>query len=145
LADRIRRLRNGGQRDRYHHEEFGVNSRLDEMQAAIPRARLPRLADWTAQRRALAATYRSALNGGPVDVPPEHDPGHVYHLFVVRVRGRADLQSHLTSSGIEPLVHYPDTISRQPAMAGVNAHDCPEATRACDDVLSLPLHPGLTD
>jgi dTDP-3-amino-3,4,6-trideoxy-alpha-D-glucose transaminase len=145
LADRIRRLRNGGQRDRYRHEEFGVNSRLDEMQAAILRARLPHLAEWTSRRRALAAAYRSALAGGPVDVPPEHDPGHVYHLFVVRVRGRAALQSHLASKGVETLVHYPVPISRQPAMAGVDARDCPEAARACEEVLSLPLHPGLTD
>jgi dTDP-3-amino-3,4,6-trideoxy-alpha-D-glucose transaminase len=145
LADRIRRLRNGGQRDRDHHEEFGVNSRLDEMQAAVLRARLPRLAGWTQRRRALAARYRSALAGGPVEVPPEHDPGHVYHLFVVRARDRAGLQAHLTSSGIETLVHYPVPIPRQPAMAGVDPRDCPEAARACDEVLSLPLHPGLTD
>jgi dTDP-4-amino-4,6-dideoxygalactose transaminase len=145
LADRIRRLRNGGQRNRYVHDEFGVNSRLDEMQAAILRARLPRLPAWTSRRRTLAAHYRSLLAGGPVDVPPEHDPGHVYHLFVVRVRDRAELQPHLMAGGIETFVHYPVPISRQPAMAGVNPHDCPEAARACDEVLSLPLHPGLTD
>jgi dTDP-3-amino-3,4,6-trideoxy-alpha-D-glucose transaminase len=145
LADRIRRLRNGGQRGRDHHEEFGVNSRLDEMQAAILRARLPRLPGWTLRRRALAARYRSALAGGPVEVPPEHDPGHVYHLFVVRARDRAGLQAHLRASGIETLVHYPVPIPRQPAMAGVDPRDCPEAARACDEVLSLPLHPGLTD
>ena len=145
LADRIRRLRNGGQRDRYRHDEFGVNSRLDEMQAAILRARLPRLPGWTARRRAIAAAYRSALADGPVEVPHEHDAGHVYHLFVVRVRGRAELQSHLMSRGIETFVHYPVPIPRQPAMAGVNAHDCPVAARVCDEVLSLPLHPGLTD
>lgn len=151
LANRIKRLRNGGQSDRYHHEEFGVNSRLDEMQAAVLRARLPRLPGWTSRRRALAKSYRAALAGGspvdPVDldVPPEHDPGHVYHLFVVRVRDRAALQAHLTSSGIETLVHYPVPIPRQPAMAGVNPQDCPVAARACDEVLSLPLHPGLTD
>jgi dTDP-3-amino-3,4,6-trideoxy-alpha-D-glucose transaminase len=145
LADRIRRLRNGGQRHRYVHDEFGVNSRLDEMQAAILRARLPRLPDWTSRRRALAARYRSLLDGGPVDVLREHDPGHVYHLFVVRVRDRAELQSHLVANGIETLVHYPVPISRQTAMAGVSPHECPEATRACDEVLSLPLHPGLTD
>jgi dTDP-4-amino-4,6-dideoxygalactose transaminase len=151
LAARLKRLRNGGQRDRYHHEEFGVNSRLDEMQAAVLRARLPRLPGWTSRRRALAGRYRAALAGGPpvdpvdVAVPPEHDPGHVYHLFVVRVRDRAKLQAHLTSSGIETLVHYPVPIPRQPAMAGVNPQDCPVAARACDEVLSLPLHPGLTD
>jgi dTDP-3-amino-3,4,6-trideoxy-alpha-D-glucose transaminase len=145
LADRIRRLRNGGQIDRYRHEEFGVNSRLDEVQAAILRARLPRLAGWTAQRRTLSARYREALAGVPVHVPAEHDPGHVYHLFVVRVGGRAELQARLASDGIETLVHYPVPIPRQRAMAGLNPQDCPEAARVCDEVLSLPLHPGLTD
>jgi dTDP-4-amino-4,6-dideoxygalactose transaminase len=145
LADRIKRLRNGGQRDRYHHDEFGVNSRLDEMQAAVLRARLPRLAGWTSRRRALAKSYRSALSGAPIGVPPEHDPGHVYHLFVVRVPDRATLQTHLASKGIETFVHYPVPIPRQSAMAGVNPQDCPVAAHACDEVLSLPLHPGLTD
>ena len=145
LAERIRRLRNGGQIDRYRHDEFGVNSRLDEMQAAILRARLPRLAGWTARRRGLAARYRAGLAGGPVNVPAEHDPGHVYHLFPVRVSGRADLQARLSTDGIETLVHYPVPIPRQPAMAGLNPRECPEAVRACDEVLSLPLHPGLTD
>ena len=145
LADRIRRLRNGGQSDRYRHDAFGVNSRLDELQAAVLRSRLPRLAGWTARRRALAAVYRSALAGGPVAVPPELDPGHVYHLFAVRAPGRAALQAQLAAGGIETLVHYPIPIPRQAAMAGASPADCPEAARACDEVLSLPLHPGLTD
>jgi dTDP-3-amino-3,4,6-trideoxy-alpha-D-glucose transaminase len=145
LAERIRRLRNGGQIDRYRHDEFGVNSRLDELQAAVLRARLPRLAGWTARRRGLAARYRAGLAGGPVNVPAEHDPGHVYHLFPVRVSGRAELQARLATDAIETLVHYPVPIPRQPAMAGLNPRECPEAVRACDEVLSLPLHPGLTD
>ncbi len=145
LADRIRRLRNGGQVDRYRHDEFGVNSRLDEMQAAVMRARLPRLAAWTARRRALAGIYRGALAGSPIDVPREHDAGHVYHLFVVRARDREPLRTHLGAAGIETLVHYPIPIPRQRAMADLDPHDCPEAARACDEVVSLPLHPGLTD
>jgi dTDP-4-amino-4,6-dideoxygalactose transaminase len=145
LAERIRRLRNGGQIDRYRHDEFGVNSRLDEMQAAILRARLPRLAGWTTRRRGLAAGYRAGLAGGPVNVPAEHDPGHVYHLFPVRVSGRGELQARLATDGIETLVHYPVPIPRQPAMAGMSPRECPEAVRVCDEVLSLPLHPGLTD
>ncbi len=145
LAERIRRLRNGGQIDRYRHQEFGVNSRLDDMQAAILRARLPRLAGWTARRRELAARYRAELAKGPVTVPPEHDPGHVYHLFPIRVSGRAELQARLAADGIETLVHYPVPIPHQPAMAGQHPRECPEAVRVCDEVLSLPLHPGLTD
>ena len=145
LADRLRRLRNGGQIDRYHHETFGVNSRLDEMQAAVLRARLPRLAEWTARRRALANRYRSALAGAPVDVPPAFDAGHVYHLFVVRSTERAALQAHLTARGIETLIHYPVPIPRQPALAAVSPAMCPNTDRACAQVLSLPLSPALSD
>jgi dTDP-4-amino-4,6-dideoxygalactose transaminase len=145
LADRLRRLRNGGQTDRYRHQEPGVNSRLDELQAAILRARLPRLRKWTERRRALAARYRSRLTGSLVAVPPELDPGHVYHLFVGRIGARRGLQAHLAASGIDTLIHYPVPIPRQPALADVNPADCPVAARVCDEIFSLPLHPGLHD
>jgi dTDP-4-amino-4,6-dideoxygalactose transaminase len=144
LAARLRRLRNGGQTDRYHHAEAGINSRLDEMQAAVLRARLPHLAAWTARRREIAAQYRSRLAGASIAVPPELDPGHVYHLFVVRTRRRDALRDHLAAAGIETLVHYSVPIPRQPALASEHPTDCPEANRACDEVLSLPMHPGLT-
>jgi dTDP-3-amino-3,4,6-trideoxy-alpha-D-glucose transaminase len=146
LADRIKRLRNGGQRDRYHHQTFGVNSRLDEIQAAILRARLPFLPGWTAKRRALAARYRRQLGGAPVDVLPEIDPGHVYHLFVVRVReARSAFQAHLSERGIETLIHYPVPIPRQPALEETSPAACPMADRACDEIVSLPLYPSLAD
>jgi dTDP-3-amino-3,4,6-trideoxy-alpha-D-glucose transaminase len=148
LAERLRRLRNGGQTDRYRHETFGVNSRLDELQAAVLRTRLPLLTQWTAKRRALAAAYRRALDGGPVDVPRECDSGHVYHLFVVRSRehaARAALQQRLATRGIETLSHYPVPIPRQPAFAGTAPADCPVAARVCNEVLSLPMYPALTD
>ncbi len=145
LADRIRRLRNGGQSDRYHHESFGVNSRLDEMQAAILRARLPRLREWTARRRALASRYRAQLAGLAVDVPREFDAGHVYHLFVVRSGERTALQAHLSECGVETLIHYPVPIPRQPALAAASPAECPHADRACNEVLSLPFSPALRD
>lgn len=146
LADRIRRLRNGGQTDRYHHQEAGVNSRLDEMQAAILRARLPYLGQWTSRRRAIAANYRARLTGTDlVDVPPELDPGHVYHLFVVRTRRREPLRASLADQGIETLIHYPVPIPRQQALAGVDSADVPIADRVCGEILSLPLYPGLSD
>jgi dTDP-3-amino-3,4,6-trideoxy-alpha-D-glucose transaminase len=143
-AARLRRLRNGGQTDRYHHGEFGVNSRLDEMQAAILRARLSLLPGWTEERRALAAEYRRALPGAPVRVPAEHDAGHVYHLFPILTSDRAALQAHLKARGIETLIHYPIPVSRQPAVASQQPAACPIADRVCDEVLSLPLHPALT-
>ncbi len=146
LASRARRIRNGGQTDRYHHAEFGVNSRLDEIQAAVLRARLPLLAGWTARRRAIAAHYRRALAGSStVLVPAEADPGHVYHLFPVRSVVRTAMQAHLRASGVETLVHYPVPIPQQPAMSGERPADCPAANRLCAEVFSLPLYPNLPD
>ena len=144
LADRIKRLRNGGQIDRYRHVEIGVNSRLDELQAAILRARLPALPRHTSRRRLLAQHYRLALTNSSVTVPRELDPGHVYHLFPVRAQRRTQLQDRLRQSGIETLVHYPVPISQQPAFAALGRADCPEAERAANEVLSLPLYPGLS-
>lgn len=145
LAERVRRLRNGGQTDRYHHAEPGVNSRLDELQAAVLRARLPSLPAWTVRRRRLAAAYRVALAGAPVVVPPERDPGHVYHLFPVRSHDRERLCEHLSACGVETLIHYPVPIPRQPALAGEQPADCPIAARVCEDILSLPLYAGLDE
>jgi dTDP-3-amino-3,4,6-trideoxy-alpha-D-glucose transaminase len=143
LAERLRRLRNGGQQDRYLHVEAGVNSRLDEMQAAILRARIPFLPDWTEKRRALARAYRRGLAGAPVLMPPEMDAGHVYHLFVIRSARRDALARHLAEQGVETLVHYPIPIPRQPALAATNPAVCPRADEACRELLSLPLHPSL--
>jgi len=145
LAEKIRRLRNGGQTGRYHHQEPGINSRLDEMQAAILRARLPRLRAWTDARRHLAGAYRAALARAPIAVPPERDAGHVYHLFVVRSAARRELQAHLAARGIETLIHYPISIPRQPALAATAPAECPVADGVCDEVLSLPLHPALAE
>lgn len=145
LADRIARLRNGGQTTRYHHEEFGVNSRLDEMQAAILRERLGRLPEWTTQRRALGARYRTQLADAPVVVPPLRDPGHVYHLFPVRSASREALRAHLTAHGIETLIHFPTPITRQRALDSERPAPCPIADRVCAEVFSLPLYPTLPE
>jgi dTDP-4-amino-4,6-dideoxygalactose transaminase len=142
LAARLRRLRNGGQTDRYHHPEFGVNSRLDEIQAAVLRARLPLLPAWTATRRALAARYREALADANVRIPPECDAGHVYHLFVVLTEARDRFLDHLAAHGVGALVHYPIPVPRQAAFSARSA-GCPVADRVCAEVCSLPLHPRL--
>lgn len=149
LAARLRRLRNGGQVKQYEHLEFGVNSRLDELQAAILRARLPRLAGWTATRRHLAAAYRQALAGAPIVVPVERESGHVYHLFVVRAGDGADARArfrqHLEQHHVQTLVHYPVAIPRQPAFASLPPSHCPEGERLCREVVSLPLNPALDE
>jgi dTDP-3-amino-3,4,6-trideoxy-alpha-D-glucose transaminase len=143
LADRVRRLRNGGQTHRYHHVEAGVNSRLDELQAAVLRARLPLLPRWTDRRRLLAGQYRSAL---PFSLPvAEHDPGHVYHVFPIRTAARDELQAHLRAAGVETLVHYPIPLPRQAAFADLKPGSAPAADRAARELLSLPLHPRLSD
>jgi dTDP-3-amino-3,4,6-trideoxy-alpha-D-glucose transaminase len=144
LADRIRRLRNGGQDARYHHVEAAGHSRLDELQAAVLRARLPFLEQWTARRREIAAMYRREL---PASVQPieERDPGHVYHLFPVRVGERDLLQSHLAEAGIETLIHYPVPLHEQPAFATYEPARCPIAAEASRSLLSLPLYPRLAD
>jgi len=144
LAERIRRLRNGGQVTRYHHDERGVNSRLDELQAAVLRARLPRLAAATAARRRLAAEYRARLDSSAIQVPREYDAGHVYHLFPVLVAERDRFQAHLRASGIETLIHYPVPIPRQPAASVWAPAMCPVADRVTAEVVSLPLYPSLS-
>jgi dTDP-3-amino-3,4,6-trideoxy-alpha-D-glucose transaminase len=144
LADKARRLRNGGQTSRYQHSEFGVNSRLDEMQAAILRARLTFLPQWTETRRGLARTYREELTAPlAVTVPGEHDNGHVYHLFPVLSPQRETVRERLGAAGIETLIHYPVPIPRQPALASEAPAACPVADRVCAEVFSLPLYPAL--
>jgi dTDP-4-amino-4,6-dideoxygalactose transaminase len=145
LAGRVARLRNGGQTSRYHHLEPGINSRLDEMQAAILRARLPLLEGWTRRRRELARRYRMSLAGSRVVVPPECDAGHVYHLFVLQSDARPRLQDHLRARGIDTLIHYPVPIPSQPALAEEAPASCPIADDVCAQVLSLPLHPALDE
>jgi dTDP-4-amino-4,6-dideoxygalactose transaminase len=146
LAARVKRLRNGGQTSRYHHQEPGANSRLDEMQAAILRARLPFLPRWTERRRSIAARYRAALGkGARVTTPREFDPGHVYHLFPLLAERRDAFQAHMTGRGIETLIHYPVPIPRQPALQDTSPAVCPIADRVCAQVVSLPMYPGLSD
>jgi dTDP-4-amino-4,6-dideoxygalactose transaminase len=145
LASHARRLRNGGQTERYRHGEFGVNSRLDEIHAAVLRERLRRLEEATRRRRALASRYREGLHvASAVGVPPELDPGHVYHLFPVLAANRDQLQAHLREHGVETLVHYPIPLTQQAAFADQPLAACPIADRVCAQVLSLPLYPALS-
>lgn len=144
LAERIRRLRHGGQARSYDHREAGVNSRLDEVQAAVLRVRLEWLPRWTARRRQLAGLYRERLRGVGVEPLAEIDAGHVYHLFPIRTANRDRLRTHLLARGIETLVHYPAALTEQPAFAHTTPAPAPEAERAARTLLSLPLRPGMT-
>ena len=115
------------------------------MQAAVLRARLLFMPDWTTRRRALAAAYRQALRGAPVTVPPERDPGHVYHLFPILTPDRDAFQRHLADRGVGTLVHYPVALTDQPALAPYATSPCPVAQRVAREVCSLPLHPQLSN
>jgi dTDP-4-amino-4,6-dideoxygalactose transaminase len=146
LAERVRRLRNGGQATRYRHDMLGVNSRLDELQAAILRGRLAFAHVWTERRRDLAAQYRSALAGASVTTAtmlPEVDSGHVYHLCVLRAARREALREYLETRGVGTLIHYPVPIPGQPAFASDSFDPFPVAAAACESVVSLPLYPSL--
>ncbi len=148
VAEKLRRLRNGGQSDRYRHEVAGFNSRLDEIQAAILRVGLHHLAAWTERRRALAAAYRLGLGGLGLTLPVEEPYARaVEHLFVVRHPKREALQAGLAARGVSTLIHYPIPLHLQPALAacGGKPGDFPVAEAAAGEILSLPLYPGLTD
>lgn len=144
VAEHVRRMRNGGQQPRHHHVEAGINSRLDEIQAAILRARLARLAGLTERRRDIARRYRREL-ASVVSPLPERDAGHVYHLFPVRAAARDELMTHLDSQGVETLVHYPLALSDQQGFKTYAPMPCRVASAATAELLSLPLHPDLTD
>lgn len=148
LAARLRRLRNGGQSDRYRHDEPGINSRLDEMQAAVLRVGLKHLPAWTERRRELAALYRRGLEGTGVALLAEDDGTQpVHHLFVVRHARRDALMTALRERGVATLIHYPIPLHRQLAFAsqGPMPATLPVADKAADEILSLPLYPELTD
>jgi dTDP-4-amino-4,6-dideoxygalactose transaminase len=147
LAQRLRRLRNGGQSDRYRHELSGINSRLDEVQAAILRVKLTHLSAWTERRREIAARYSAGLQGAGLGLPQQQPYARaVYHLYVVRHRRREALMAALQERGIGTLIHYPIPLHLQPAFAGYGgkAGDLPVAERAAGEVLSLPIYPELT-
>lgn len=149
LAQQLRVLRNYGSQQKYHNEVVGYNSRLDELQAAVLRTKLPQLPRWTAQRQQLAAWYDHYLADTPGLHRPHTAPGatHVYHLYVVRHARRDDLQQHLTQRGIGTLIHYPIPPHRQPAYAplGLPAGALPIAEELAATSLSLPLWPGMSE
>ena len=148
LADRIALLRTHGARPKYHHLAIGGNFRLDPLQAAVLRAKLPHLSAWTAARRAHAERYRALF--AAAQIPPElrlpaRHPAHVYHQFVIRAPRRDALRAHLADAGIGTEIYYPEPLHLQPCFAdlGYRAGAFPVAERACREVLALPIHPTL--
>ena len=145
LAERLRALRQYGWGRKYEVTlPGGVNSRLDELQAAVLLAKLPRLDAANEERRAIARRYATAFAELPLVCPPPPDEDDVVHLYVVRTPRRAALQAHLSAQGIGCDVHYPVPDHRQPAWAASAVPALPITEAACAEVLSLPCYPGLT-
>jgi dTDP-3-amino-3,4,6-trideoxy-alpha-D-glucose transaminase len=148
LLERVRLLREGGQDAALQGTVACGVARMDELQAAVLLAKLPHLAAWTARRRAVAERYRAALADCPsLTLPRAADAGeHVWHLFVVEHPDRAAFERRLAEAGIETRAHYPYALHELPLFASsADGRRLPAAARAGARVLSLPLHPGLTD
>ena len=144
LAGRVAALRNYGSLEKYRHLYQGVNSRLDEMQAAMLRVKLKYVDADVTHRRAIARRYREGILHPDIALPTViDDEGHAWHLFVVRSPRRDALQAHLLAQGIHTQVHYPVPPHRQPAYAGSHDVSLPVTERLHGDVLSLPIGPTL--
>jgi dTDP-4-amino-4,6-dideoxygalactose transaminase len=148
LAERIRRLRNYGQRTKNDHEVRGGNSRLDTLQAAILRVKLRGLDGRNEARRIAADRYRQRLSGLPLvlPAPPPGRESHVYHLYVVRVVDRDRIQRRLGEAGVETAVHYPRPVHLQEAYRdlALASGSFPVAERLAGEILSLPMFPTLS-
>ncbi len=148
LAARVRALRDHGGVERQASASFGLNLWPGELEAAVLSVKLPHLARWNAARRALAGRYDRLLAGHPGIRPLVNavGDGHVYHQYVVRAADRTALRRSLAAAGIETAIHYPRTLLEIPGLSGrIRRRDeCPHATAAAREVLSLPVHPWLT-
>jgi dTDP-4-amino-4,6-dideoxygalactose transaminase len=145
LAERIRRLRNYGQTRRYQHVEPGVNSRLDELQAAILSVKLDHLDANNAVRRQIAAAYVETAQGVNLPAVDEHD-GHVFHLFVVQHRSRDEMMEWLDLHGVGTAIHYPTPVHMQQAYQhlGLSQGTLPATEQSAKRIFSLPMFVGLT-
>src|SRR5262249_55905876 len=149
LAATAKRLRNYGQSERYHHPELGLNSRLDELQAALLLVRLKWLNDFTARRRRIAERYFSEIKNSAVAcmAPPQSAENHVYHLFVLLCDPRDRLGQHLSQRGVQSLIHYPVPAHHQKPCAGLrrDPKGLTFAERHASRCLSIPCHPQMPD
>ena len=149
LAARLKKLRLHGGAKQYHHDEVGLNSRLDTLQAAILLGKLPYLEGWSTARRARAARYSEAFRDlGPVRTPIT-DPAneHIFHQYTIRAERRDDLRAFLQSRNIGCMIYYPTALHLQPCFAdlGYTMGSLPVTEQAMLDVISLPIYPELTD
>jgi len=146
---RARRIRMYGEAGRYNSVEEGMNSRLDEVQAALLSWGLPLLAGWTERRKAIAERYRAGITNAKLTLPDQSVGGRegVWHLFVVHTDDREKFMSHMSAAGVGTAIHYPTPVYAQPAYAFLNESGAalPNTTAAMDRIVSLPIFPELTD
>ncbi len=148
LADKIRKIRDHGSGIRYHHDLVGFNGRLEEIQAVVLRAKLPHLAEWNARRREHARLYSELLRGTPAITPGESSGNvPVYHLYVIRVPKRDELQAFLKERGIFTGIHYPIPIHLQRAVdfLGYKKGVMPVTENVVSQILSLPMYAEICD
>jgi len=146
LAQTLMALRNYGSHEKYKNDIKGVNSRLDEIQAAFLRVKLRHLADHTKRRREIALRYTSAIKNPSVALPPwTNESEHVFHLFVIKTSYRDALAKHLLANDVKTLIHYPIAPHRQMAYAELAHLDLPITELLHKQVLSLPMSPAMTD
>lgn len=149
LAKKASTLRNYGSEKKYHNEVIGFNMRLDECQAAFLLVKLSHLSDWTKQRQKIAEWYNAKLSNIKGLILPKVavNATHVYHLYVIRVKKRAELQQYLMDNGIATLIHYPIPPHLQKAYSslGFKKGDFPIAEELADTCLSLPIWPGMSE
>ena len=148
LAERARVLRNHGAKASYQHEAIGGNFRLDELQAALLRVKLPKLGEWIALRTANAALYQGILASTPGIILPKSTVNHTWHQFTIRManRERRDgLASHLSEAGIGHGIYYPKALHQQPCFAHLPLAKCPVAEQLAAEVISLPVYPEMTE
>ena len=144
VADRLRALRNYGSVVKYVHDERGVNSRLDELQCAFLRARLPLLASWNERRRAIAERYLDALADCDLQLPAiEPSVEHAWHVFAVRASERDRVADELRTRGVQTLIHYPTPPHRTGAYAALADVPLPVSDAICAETLSLPIGPHM--
>lgn len=148
LARKLKMLRVHGIERRYYHDLHGYNSRLDEIQAAILRVKLPQLDKWNERRRQIAKRYAAGLKGLPVELPVTADGNsHVFHVFALLTEKRDDLQKHLADRGVPTLIYYPLALHLQKLYAdlGYKEGDFPIAETISKRILPLPMYPELSD
>ena len=146
LADLVAMLREHGSSQKlYHHERVGKNSRMDEMQAAVVRRKLPFLPAWTASRQAVAARYTAAFADLREVATPATLPGgtNVFHLYILRAERRDELLAHLKARNIGAGVYYPVPLHRQPCFAKFSPAACPVSDRLATETIAIPCFPGL--